>query len=449
MPSDVVGVTVKLRGQTSTGARRQSPRAKSGSILRHSSISVLANKRVTSTICKYGMDFRRLSGKLTRMTFVLGKRLSVLGLVVFGVAVVGEGCAPPCPAGTYGPYDNRDRTMFPTRNEDWVCVSVPESVPPPPAPVPPDLGEFKPADLPGPKDRDAVAKAAIFVESCIHEALSLDVNINSRIDSMYATVMKSTLERSIAEHVSCFKRKTNGCQAVQECLGIAIVPHEPAFATGCTNGVGLRRIVSQSGETRDLWLNCDDLGDLNCYALPEPWCGAPRGACTAPTCHMFEGCPINCQYSPADDKMLGYAEIRCWDYDLVCNDDGSEALCMGSGAACSISNATSNEYFADFRNGISCSDETQLLTCINGHEQPFDCSTLGKEFKCIGGSRPHCGVDFQCNYDGSNPLPTCNGSLLTVCNAGENITIDCVSLGFQGCDAQRGVCKPRDSEAQP
>jgi hypothetical protein len=67
MGSDVTRFAVKLRGQTCRGPFPNLADTNVRLVVRETSISVLANKGATCTICKYGMDFLRLSGKLTRI----------------------------------------------------------------------------------------------------------------------------------------------------------------------------------------------------------------------------------------------------------------------------------------------------------------------------------------------------------------------------------------------
>lgn len=74
--ADAVQITVKHRGQTFASSRAMPARAKTGSILRLSSILVLANKTLTSTICKYGMDFWRLSRLMTHVEPNFGSHTS-------------------------------------------------------------------------------------------------------------------------------------------------------------------------------------------------------------------------------------------------------------------------------------------------------------------------------------------------------------------------------------
>lgn len=67
MGLDVTRIAVKLRGQTLPGPFLTLAETKVRLVVRETSISILANKGATCTICKYGMDFLRLSGKLTRI----------------------------------------------------------------------------------------------------------------------------------------------------------------------------------------------------------------------------------------------------------------------------------------------------------------------------------------------------------------------------------------------
>ncbi len=396
------------------------------------------------------MDFRRLSGNLTRMTFVLGKRLSALGFIVFTVAVVGEGCsAPTCPAGWYGPVDNRDRTQLPHTDEDWICLKMPEPVPPPP---PPDLGGFKPADPPGPRDRDAVMKAAIFIESCTPMFWDFSApSINAHIDAAYRGILYSVDYRAIFERVNCFKDKTNGCDAVRECLGIAKTWGDPGIELGCKDGLGVEHNDWDHNWTN--WANCAGLG-LECYATGNFFCATPRKSCDpeldVPTCIDGDK-PRNCTNVYKGGPTYAYEEGSCADYGVTCAANESEATCTGLGPACGETfKYYPNWFFVDYRAGIACENATTLRACVNGHEQLVDCTKLGEGFQCFGGTHPQCGYDFQCDpvdwklsWDLHFSSATCEGSSITVCNSGVRTTIDCQALGFETCDPDRGVCKSK------
>lgn len=158
--------------------------------------------------------------------------------------------------------------------------------------------------------------------------------------------------------------------------------------------------------------------------------------------------PRSCEYSPEKDAFISYGHLGCILAGMTCEMHDNVAACTGAGPACDVRLPNNGEYLRDFRAGIACDDDTTLRACVNGHEDTLDCTSVGVGLKCIGGSRPHCGADFQCNYDGSNPLPTCDGTLIHVCNSGVPMTFDCVKLGFETCDPERGVCKPKQVEVQ-
>ncbi|MDI1451701.1 hypothetical protein [Polyangium sp. 6x1] len=88
---------------------------------------------------------------------------------------------------------------------------------------------------------------------------------------------------------------------------------------------------------------------------------------------------------------------------------------------------------------------------MNGHEQLVDCTAQGQGFSCIGGSRPRCGLDFQCDeYQSLNQdfgRPICDGPELFICNSGVRMWIDCRSLGFEKCDPTLRICRPGAKDA--
>lgn len=370
-------------------------------------------------------------------------RISALGLVTFAV-VVHAGCdAPTCPPGATGPVDNRDRKAYPNNDSDWVCVHLPPEIPVP------DLGGDKPVDPPGPKDMEAVAKAAVFVESCIPKVIYSDGNVNARIDSIYSSVQSWSVHRAISDRVNCFNEKTNGCDAVRECLGIVITGNLFKYWQGCQDGIGMRRVGVAPDPISNYWMNCAGIG-LECFPENKDRCGVPREECDYTTELSFcteDGSRRNCNFSFDEGKGFRYLSPSCAKFGLTCEVGPAGAMCTGAGAACDAQ--STDDLIADYGVGIGCNDSNTLRACVNGHEQFVDCSAIAKGFQCIGGSRPHCGADFQCNYDRSNPKPTCNGTLLEVCNGGVRTTIDCAELGFEACDAKRGVCQPRTTNEAP
>ena len=374
----------------------------------------------------------------------LVKKTHLLSATVFvGFVAAHGGCTPvTCPPGYEGPLDNREGQVDPNSDAAYYCFDI-TPPPPPPPPPPPDLGGMKPPDPPGPKDRDAVAKAALFVHSCI-PGLFPDFNVNGHIDATYSAIMRASVERVILERVNCFKDKTNGCDAVRECLGIEYTRGDPGVAAGCSDGVSLYRDNSVNE-----WVNCTGLG-LDCWNGAYLMCGLPTTPCNEaepPSC-TADGVPQRCMFFTDELGALAEVEPSCATYGLACAADADKAFCTGTGPACDKKFRTGGNFLADFRAGIACENETTLRACVNGHEQLVDCTKQGQEFRCIGGSRPRCGFDFQCDQrDIYAPInedrlmeATCEGSLINLCNSGVRTTIDCKSLGFNTCDPFWRTC---------
>lgn len=393
--------------------------------------------------------------KHMRFTRLVKSTRWLLALLLVGFVTAQGGCElPPCPAGTIGPFDNRDGQVNPNNDADYYCFKVGSSSPPP---EPPYLGadlSHAYVDQEGPRDRNAVAISAIVVESCIHDLLIPEFNVNTRIDAIYNTTMKSAIERTMAQETECLSKANSGrgCERVIHCLGIATTPDEPAFVEGCTGDTAMRRRVSPSGTVHNDWFYCPamNLGDSNhslyleCYSTPYPRCDTSRKTCTSDS---FSSCESNtpriCEYSEQDGESFTHVDVPVCAHKTVCTVDGDKPFCTGAGPACSTTFARpgAENVHLDFRGGVACEDESTLRACVNGHETSIDCTTLGQTFKCIGGSQPHCGADFQCDYEGLFPMPTCDGPFITVCNGGAFKTIDCRTLGFETCDPERGVCK--------
>ncbi len=373
-----------------------------------------------------------------------GRRISALGLVTLAV-VSNAGCSPPtCAPGDYGPYDNRDRTNFPSVDQDWVCVAEPEPVTPP---VPPNLGSGqKLPDPKGPKDLRAVAIASIFVESCIHDLVESSFNINERIDARYGAIVKSRLEKAIDDRISCLSNSEYGlgCDRVRRCIGLLTLPDEPTFQEGCHQGTFMHRREDASGILFNDWGACNAI-ELVCMIDPIPHCGGYQSDCdpnaSTPFCKLDAA--MVCEYEPETNRYVEKSTTpSCFLHGLSCTVENNSAFCVGAGNTCTVQYQSSDHVAIDFRSGIVCDDENTLRTCVNGREATRDCSEIAKGLKCIGGSRPHCATDFQCDYEGLHPIPTCDGTRINVCNAGAPMTVDCADLGFETCDAVRGTCKP-------
>lgn len=386
----------------------------------------------------------------------LVKKTHLLSATFFvGFVVAHGGCTPAtCPPGYEGPIDNREGQVDPNSDAPYYCLKFGSPAPPPEAP---ELGKYAHVfpDSPGPRDRNAVAISSVLIESCIHELLNPEFNVNARIDAFYNTTMRSALERAVGDKMTCLSTSEAGvgCERVRNCMGIAITVDEPRFAEGCSDYTAMRRRFAPSGTIYNDWFYClalrVDGSQLHCHETPFPRCDTWRNKCDPAA---FPSCDSNwphvCEYSPEDNEFFVYERSPSCSQKTTCVIDGATPMCTGTGPSCTETFAIPGDVHLDFRAGIACDDATTLRACVNGHEQAIDCTQLGQGFTCIDGTRPHCGVDFQCGYEGQYPKPTCDGTKIIICNAGQVQSIDCRSLGFETCDPERGVCGNKPATTQ-
>jgi hypothetical protein len=72
-----------------------------------------------------------------------------------------------------------------------------------------------------------------------------------------------------------------------------------------------------------------------------------------------------------------------------------------------------------------------------------NCATYGPGFTCQSRDGTFfCGLAAECvpadNYASAQPA-RCDGSQLSFCNAGRLETIDCLALGFTGCEVDSSM----------
>ncbi len=116
--------------------------------------------------------------------------------------------------------------------------------------------------------------------------------------------------------------------------------------------------------------------------------------------------------------------------------------CVGAGAACTATSSGEDELVAPA--GTGCSGDT-LQACLGGHATTVNCAEQGPDFSCqsVQGAF-FCGLAAECvpadNYSGSDTSPpTCDGNVLTFCNAGRLEHLDCTTLGFTDCEINHKV----------
>ncbi len=176
-------------------------------------------------------------------------------------------------------------------------------------------------------------------------------------------------------------------------------------------------------------------------------CEWPRGPCNpvSPSPRCENDRPDWCKDEGTVTKEgYEYEEFACGEHGLACDVESGEIDpdCVGTGPACELptdSWLTDGNAF-DYRlGGIACESATMLRSCVGRAEKVIDCADLGIGFKCLPGPEPHCGFAAECTADA--PV-TCDGDSLVLCNAGRIRKVDCKTLGFTTCDANRGICGP-------
>ncbi|MRG93861.1 hypothetical protein [Polyangium spumosum] len=286
-------------------------------------------------------------------------------------------------------------------------------------------------DPAGPKDPGAALKAAIFVGSCVP-----DDGIQ-RVLNRFHTERGTPDELALTNYTQCFAEKANGCQAVEECLGVKIDLSGPCMPT-CTGDV-LKVCDDQLAFTVD----CSKVGTTcseaegNCVgaAMPGPTCdpGSFQASCQ-------DGAPRVCNGSEVSGPV-------CADYGLTCKDAPFGGVaCLGTGATCQTDLVGPLEI--NYDKGLAC-DGTALRACVNGGEHAIECGTLVTGFTCqTMGVANFCGLANECDPTPGNDT-TCEGDSVVICNAGKIEKIDCKSLGFTSCNATFGTCGPSVYDQAP
>jgi len=283
-------------------------------------------------------------------------------------------------------------------------------------------------DPPGPKDPAAALKAAILVGSCIP-----DDHVDSWLRDFYTERGGSDDKLDVRSYTQCLASKSNGCKAVEECLGLKVDLSGPCMPT-CTGNV-----LKVCDDQLAFMADCSVVGRecseeaANCVDKSIP--AGP--ACTYDT--FTEVCQGGAPRVCGGDDTEKSGPV-CADYGLECKELQFGGVgCVGTGATCQ--SETGGALTIDYRTGLAC-DGPDLRACVNGGEQAVDCGTFATGFTCqTSGPSTFCGLGGECDpYSGTDP--TCEGDAIVVCNAGRIEKVDCKSLGFTGCNAGWGRCSP-------
>ncbi len=278
-------------------------------------------------------------------------------------------------------------------------------------------------------DADTVARAAMIVGSC---------NPDDGVDRNAAHIWEGDLQTQYfyfrtGVQADCLANANCGCAAMDQCLGIAV--DQPSSCTpGCTGDVfsycGSDNSDLPAGyryriDCGKVGLSCDSAN--SCVDEAVVACDGTQ----APTC-TGDGAVEYC-----DGEMIRHS-APCASFGLVCQN----GECVGTGAACTDT-SFANDGEIIFQ-GESCSGGT-LVACVNGQQANVDCATRGPGFTCqTAGDAFFCGLAAECvpadQGAGSPTNPaSCEGTVLTFCNAGRLEHIDCTELGFSGCEIDHSV----------
>jgi hypothetical protein len=276
-------------------------------------------------------------------------------------------------------------------------------------------------------DPDSVARAAAVIGSCMPDD---GVARNAAHIWLGHLAAPRSYFRASAQ-LECLANASCGCAAIEHCLGWSYARAPESCLGRCDGDVftGCGDDVQVTIDCGRFGLSCDP--EANCVAEAAVACdGSEPARCSADGELLF-----------CDDDFMRRAP--CQSLGFRCVDD----QCTGGGAACSESSPGEGE-LVDLV-GTACAGAT-LTACVAGGQAEVDCATYGPGFTCqsVDGNF-FCGLAAECvpadNYAAAHPA-RCDGNQLSFCNAGRLETIDCLSLGFSGCEvdssADRYGCTP-------
>jgi len=285
--------------------------------------------------------------------------------------------------------------------------------------------------LPGSRDPTVLAGAAAVLGSCMG-----DDGINRTLTNLWNIEINAALAGGCAGlQAECLDNAHCGCGAMKACLGFEQSRVDATCISGCDGNIftlcstlddpqGLRSTIDCSREG----LVCDPL------AICQE---APTVACDPKTYGL--SCDADGRSEICRSKGAGNALFKgpiCASLGLSC----SNGVCVGKGAACS-GGYPGPEGQTDME-GTACSG-TSLVACVGGGMQTFDCARIAPGFSCQSvDSTYFCGLASEC-VPGNIPAGRsvtqnyCEGSTVVLCNAGRIDRVDCLGLGFSGCEINR------------
>lgn len=291
-------------------------------------------------------------------------------------------------------------------------------------------------------DAAILLRAAVVTGSCMP-----DDGINRHLTRLRAPGWYPGPYAPPPDSLECLATAASGCDAVASCLGYVLTIGESADCASeqCTGSV-----FQFCNDAASLTLDCARF-DRVCQAGVGCVEALPAAVCDETS--FAPACTPEGRGQVCDGGLVEGA--RCPELGLACA--GGE--CVGSGAACSETSLGTSINAIPSYEGVECSGDV-LRSCVGGrlHEEP--CAALGPDFHCQviednpTCAGPGCSPVYFCGLAGecvpgemppgaSGTGESCEGTSVRVCNDGRLESINCQSLGFEGCDVDAGFgCVP-------
>ena len=170
------------------------------------------------------------------------------------------------------------------------------------------------------------------------------------------------------------------------------------------------------------YFECSTVGAA-CMDLPT---GAPRACCAgAGSCGGDE---VTCRGAAGTGCVLGIPfDFDCGPTGRLCSTDGDE-FCQGTGAAC------------EHDDPVQCAGSVASY-CSSGQLAMVDCAKNPLRSACGGTTWMPCGpAGGACNEEFVGACRGPDARNAVVCVDGREVAINCRSLGFDACRADRGAC---------
>lgn len=286
---------------------------------------------------------------------------------------------------------------------------TPDGAPPRPdsiavndGPVAGDGGVFRPTAT-----APQIAAACTRILSCVGTPTTS--TINDCINDLYAEG-----GGALVSYLPCLANGSAGCADIKSCSGVSYTaPNCSTFSSSCS---GNNFDYCYPGVLHQV-IDCQRFFGTGCMTF-----SSGTSACSTGT--PCSGSGLFCK-GDLLARCTGGNEVltaNCSLSGLSCR----SGACAGPDEPCSGAAAR-------------CESSDTIAYCIGRHRLRVSCRGFGAGFACqatsTGGAL--CRQGTQCNP--KNPgTPTCSGSLLTVCNGGRTVQVDCKKLGFSGCSG--GIC---------